>query len=30
MEVASIKYEVAMSIFTVFIPENVYTYQMFL
>ena len=27
MKVASTKYEVAMSIFTIFMPENVYMYQ---
>ena len=27
MKVGSIKYEVATSIFTVFMPENVYMYQ---
>ena len=27
MKVASTKYEVAMSIFTVFMPENVYMHQ---
>ena len=27
MKVASAKYEVAMSIFTIFMPENVYMYQ---
>ena len=27
MKVASIKYEVAMSSFTIFMPENVYMYQ---
>ena len=27
MKVASAKYEVATSIFTVFMPENVYMYQ---